>query len=320
MITRKKGQPDVSVVIVSWNAREYLAKCLKTIENQGRQLSIETIVVDNDSRDGSQQMVEHGFPWVRLLCNDENLGFARANNVGIAHATGRYVFLVNSDIEAPGGSFASLVSFLDAHPEAGMAGPRVRQPDGKTQRSCMGYPTLWNSFCRALSLDSAFPQLRLFGGLLLPWWKHDSERQVAVINGCFWAIRRSALEQVGGLDEQFFMYGEDVDFCRRMTGAGWKIFFTTAAEVIHYGGASSSNAPERFYVQLYRSKIQFWQKHHGRLSLPVYRAILILHHLLRLGPLGTAYLALPHRRTIFRSKLQRNIACMRWLSAGVEPS
>ena len=252
----------VSVIIVNWNAREYLLQCLASLSSEVCRYAMEIIVVDNDSSDGSPEAVEAQFPHVRLFRSGGNLGFAKANNLGVSHSRGRYVAFINSDVKVLKGCLTTLVDYCDQHPEIGMAGPRVIGGDGKLQRSCRGFPTVWNMFCRALVLDAMFPRVKLFSGYAMTYWPQDTPRPVDMLSGCFWLVRREALNEVGLLDEAFFMYGEDMDWCKRFWAGGWKVTFVPSAEAIHYGGASSANAPVRFYIERQRADLQYWKKHH----------------------------------------------------------
>ena len=143
-----------------------------------------------------------------------------------------------------------MLAYMNEHPEIGMLGPQILDSNGNIQRSCMGFPTLWNTSCRALALDTLFPKSKLFGGYMMTFWPHDSIRDVNVINGCFWMVKREALDEVGLLDERFFIYAEDKDWCKRFWDAGWKVVYFPEAKAIHYGGASSSNAPIKFHIEM----------------------------------------------------------------------
>jgi GT2 family glycosyltransferase len=178
----------------------------------------------------------------------------------------------------------------------------------------MRFPTIWNYFCRALSVDVAFKHSRLFGGLLMSDFDHQSTTEVEVLNGWFVLVRRSAMERVGLLDPQFFMYGEDVDWCYRFRKAGEGVVFFAEAGALHYGGASSKNAPLRFYLELYRATWQYWTKHHGGLAQLGFLAAFAVHHLVRLLGSGILYLCLPSRRVQTVAKFQRSLACLQWVS------
>ena len=263
-------RPTISIVIVSWNAQAYLMQCLASLFSEACRHPLELIVVDNASSDGSPESVAKNYPQVRLIRNAANLGFAKANNIGILAATGKYIGLVNSDVKVLPHCLDRLVDYIEKHPDTGMVGPRVIDGENKLQRSCRGFPTVWNMFCRALALESFFPGVPVFTGYSLRHWPQDTCRDVDILSGCFWLARRKALDEVGLLDESFFMYGEDMDWCKRFWKGGWKLAFVPSAEAIHYGGASSANAPVRFYIERHRADLQYWRKHHSRLAVACY--------------------------------------------------
>ena len=305
--------PIVSVVIVSWNAKYFLAHCLESLAGPVCDYGMEILVVDNASTDGSAELVAQRFPGIRLIQNVANLGFAKANNIGIRQSTGKYVCLVNSDVRVLPDCITMLVDFCEAHSDVGMAGPRVLDGEGKLQRSCRGFPSVWNMFCRALALDALFPQSRLWGGYLLPYWEHDTLRPVDILSGCFWLVRRAALPKVGLLDEGFFMYGEDMDWCKRFWANGWRLMFVPTAVAIHYGGASSANAPVQCFIEKQRADLRYWRKHHGWLAQQGYFLISCLHHLLRgLGHASASWVR--HRDASAEwFKVIRSFSCLRWL-------
>jgi GT2 family glycosyltransferase len=289
---------DLSIIVVNWNTREYLAKCLRSLESselpvasrepaaasaepvegngpagpmstsldgvgsQGathRPLSVEVIVVDNASSDGSAAMVRERFPWVRLIANTENAGFARANNQAIRQSNGRYVGLLNSDTEIYPGAFKTMVTFMEEHPRAAGCGPRLLNADSTLQPSCHPVLTPDREFWRLMFLDriwrrATYDQER---------WDKATARQTEVIKGACLLLRRTALAEVGLLDERYFVYTEEMDLCHRMLQAGWELWWVPGAVVKHYGEASSSQISEDMYVQLYLSKVQFHRKFGG---------------------------------------------------------
>jgi hypothetical protein len=301
---------DVSVIIVSWNAREFLMRCLASLyPGEGRRAK-EIIVVDNGSADGSPEAVETRFPEVRLIRNAENFGFAKANNVGVGHSTGRYVCFINSDAEAIGDCIGQLVDYCESHLDVGMVGPRVTSRDGKLQRTCRGFPTVWNTLCRTLALDTFFPKVKAFAGYSLAYWPQEELREVDIIGGCFWLARREAMNQVGLLDERFFFYGEDMDWCKRQWAKGWKLVFVPNAQAIHYGGASSANAPVRFAVEMQRADLQYWKKHHSMPGVACYYVLSCLNAILRAAGYGVALCFHKSERPAYRDKIEKNLACL----------
>jgi hypothetical protein len=308
-----KTDNKLSIIIVSWNAKKHLIKCLQSIKPELVNMPVEIIVIDNLSSDGSADAVEKQFPEVKLIRKNQNLGFAKANNVGIRSSSGEYVCLMNSDIVVMKDCISRLLEYMDANTKVGVLGPKTLNADGTLQRSCFSLPTIWNSLCRVFALDSVFPWSRIFGSRLMTYWAHDDIRTVEALNGCFLIVRRKALDEVGLLDEGFFIYGEDLDWCKRFGDCGWDVVFYPKAEAIHFGGASSSNAPIRFQIEMNRADLQYWRKHKGLSGEIAYFIILFLHHSLRL--IGYAPLCLLSRsmrgNRIF--KLKRSFECLRWL-------
>ncbi len=307
-------RPTVSVVIVVWNAKKYVIECLESLRDLCGEVCDEVIIVDNASSDGTPELIAEVFPEFKLIRNSENLGFAKANNIGMAQCVGDYVCLVNSDVKFTSDCFSPMLRFLAENPGIAMVGPKMVGPDGKVWRSTMRFPTLWNQFCRALGLDLAFKKSRVFGGYLMSDFDHQTTTPVEVLNGWFVVVRRTALERVGLLDPQFFMYGEDVDWCYRFHQAGEGIVFFAEAEAIHYGGASSANAPLRFYLEQCYADWQYWRKHHGRLSQMAYLASFATSHLVRMLGSAASYVFLPAQRSESLSKIKRSLICLRWVS------
>lgn len=309
----ESAEPTVSVIIVSWNARKYLMQCLASLSADACRYPMEIIVVDNASSDDSADCVASSYPEVRLIRNAENVGFAKANNIGVLASTGRYLCFVNSDVKVLPHCVTGLVDFCEEQPKVGMVGPRIQGGDGKLQRSCRGFPNLWNMFCRALALDTLFPGSKLFTGYSLAYWPQDSQRSVDILTGCFWMVRRKALAEVGLLDENFFMYGEDMDWCKRFWTHRWQVVFVPSSEAIHYGGASSANSPIRFYIEMQRADLQYWKKHHSSFGVAGYFVLSCLHLFLRAIGYSIAALLRKPMRHIYEFKVKRSVLCLRWL-------
>ncbi len=272
---------DISVVIVGWNAKHYLELCLDSLAKSPPRRSMEVLVVDNASSDGTSEMIEARYPWVKLIKSSENLGFSKGNNVAIRQAQGRYVALVNPDVIVFAGCLDALADFLDENPKVGNVGPRVLNPDMSMQSTCRRFPTLWNNFCSATSLSTRFPNSRFFAGEHMFYFPHDRTLPVDVLVGCFSMIRREALDTVGLLDEDLFMYGDDVDWCRRARDAGWEVVFYPGGQAIHDRGKITAPFPVRFAVAQQRSVLHYWRKHHSFLGVLGIRSIMLFHHLLR---------------------------------------
>ncbi|MFA5238857.1 MAG: glycosyltransferase family 2 protein [Phycisphaerae bacterium] len=304
---------DISVIIVSWNAKQHLINCLKSILDTVDGYSQEIIVVDNASFDGSPDAVISQFPQVTVIRNKENLGFGRANNIAIRMSKGRYICLVNSDVIVLKDCIKKLITFMDSHQDAGMVGPKILNPDGSLQPQCRYFPTIWNSLCQVLNLSGLFPKSAFFSEPFMKHWTYDETRKVDVLSGCFWLVRREALDEVGLLDEDFFIYGEDVDWCKRFHDAGWDVVFYHSAEAIHFGGASADNAPIRFYLEMHKADLQYWRKHHSQLGHAIYRTIILLRQSIRLPVYMLIYIFRPSMRSNAIFKLKRALACIGWI-------
>jgi|SRR5579863_10312704 len=311
---------DISVVIVAWNARHYLEKCLESIASAPPRRTLETLVVDNASSDGTSEMLEARFPWVRLLKSQENLGFSRGNNLAIRRAQGRYIALVNPDVIVLPGCLDALADFLDQHPKVGNVGPRVFNPDMTQQSTCRRFPTLWNNFCSAIGLATKFKNSRIFAGEHMFFFPHNRTLAVDVIVGCFSFIRREAVEQVGLLDEGLFMYGDDVDWCRRAWKAGWQVVFYPGAQAIHDPGKTTAPYPVRFALAQQRSVLYYWDKHHGVWGRLGIRGIMVFHHAIRYAVGFAKALARAQSGAEANTRKQVSGACLRELVSGRIPA
>jgi len=309
---------SISVIIVSWNARDYLAKCLSSLSATGGSLIQEIIVVDNASTDGSPAMVAQCFPDARLVCAGENLGFARANNLGATFASGRYLALVNSDVVVHPDCLQRLTELLESDPSVGLAGPRVFGRDQKLQITRSQFPTVWNTACHFLGLDRIFPGRRFFAGFDGRPEDHEHRADAEVLSGCFWLIRRRAFDLIGGLDERFFFYAEDVDWCKRCKDAGWKAVYLPEATATHFGGGSSANAPVRYSIQMLRANLAYWEKHHGRSGRLAYLVLAFMQHSLRLLARCARRLVGRDADEAGRRQLAKHWACVRWIITGKE--
>jgi GT2 family glycosyltransferase len=307
---------QISVIIVSWNAREYLRGCLESIRKTGSSVVHEVIVVDNASTDGSAEMAEKEFAEVILIRSKENLGFARANNLGIKRATGSILALINSDVVVHPNCFQELAAFLEREPKVGLAGPKVFGRDGGLQASCGRLPTVWNITCEFLLLNKLFRGSPLFAGFQMKIDDSNRCTEVEVLSGCFWVARAEAVAKVGGLDEGFFFYAEDIDWCKRFRDGGWKLMFVPQAQATHFGGGSSSNAPLRYCVEILRANLIYWKKHHGNLGRFTYWLLAMIQHSIRLVIRGTARLAGVAKSDETKHKVKEHIVCLRWLLTG----
>ena len=289
---------DVSIIIVNWNTKGLLRDCLSSVYEHAGDVDYEIIVIDNASTDGSAGMVKNDFQQVILIANTENRGFATANNQGMTVAKGRYVLLLNSDTVVLDNSIANTVSFADENPQAAVAGCRVLNPDRTLQRTCFMFPSILNMLLSSTYLYKLFPKNRFFGREQMTWWDRSDIRHVDVVTGCFMLVRREAIEQVGVMDEQFFMYGEETDWCYRFWEKGWKVMFAPVGEIIHFGGQSAAQKPVAMIVQLRLSILKFIKKHYGWLSHLIARFLTAFFFAVRLP----AWLAVFSFRPAVRSK------------------
>lgn len=231
---------DLSIVIVSYNTRLLLKNCLLSLrKNLIKSISYEVIVVDNASIDGSAEMVQRDFIDVLLIKNKENLGFTKGNNLGIKKAKGRYILFLNADTVVYEKTIQVVMGFMDKHKEAGVVTCKVLLPDGSLDDSChRGFPTPWSSFCYFSGLSKLFPQSRLLGGYSMSYADFTIPHEIDSCSGAFMMVRKQAGEQIGWWDEDFFWYGDDLDFCYRLKEKDWKVLFLPVVKILHYKGAS----------------------------------------------------------------------------------
>ena len=265
---------DLSIIIVNWNTREYLLSCLGSIFEEEDGLLKEVIVIDNGSRDGSGSDMKEAFPSVHLIQNEKNLGFAKAVNQGLQKASGRYVLLLNPDTEVRNRAIERLMSFMDSHPDTGVAGAQLLNSDGSKQNSIANFPSLATELFNKSLLRWLFPKR-------FPGKKRNYPEPMevnSVIGACMMA-RREVLDQVGLLDEDYFLFLEETDWCYRMKRAGWKIYHVPDAEVYHFQGKSAEKEKKRARVEYFRSRYHFFKKNRGNLQW----FILLVGLLIRLG-------------------------------------
>lgn len=269
---------QISIIIVNWNTRELLVDCIESIYASPPEGKFDIWVVDNFSSDGSPAMIRDSYPDVKFIENDENVGFAKANNQALRKSQGDYVLLLNPDTVVKANAISELIHFLDNNPDAGIAGARLINPDGTLQISAFPFPTLVREFWRMFHLDSAvclsiYPMRK---------WNIDQAREVDTLLGACMLIRREAINQFGLFDEDYFIYSEEVDLCTRLKEAGWRLYWVPGAVVIHYGGISTQQVSEEMFLRLYEGKILYFRKHHSNLSVFVYKLILIAATITRL--------------------------------------
>jgi len=274
------GECELSIVIVSYNTLEMTRECLCSVLAHCNSAVTEIIVVDNKSQDGTQAMIRREFPAVILIENAENRGFAAANNQAFAVCRGRYILLLNSDTVILGEVLQASVGYLEEHPRCGAMGCRVLNADKSVQRTCSGFPTLKRLLFMTLALDRIgwFSRLDTY---LMRWWQRNDERNVEVISGCFLMTRNIILERIGVLDESFFFFGEETDWCKRVRDAGWCLTFAPVGSIIHHGGGSVKKLSYKRDVMLTAATVRLHRKHGGVLSEVAAYAILMGFNLSR---------------------------------------
>lgn len=290
--------PALSIVLVCWNNKTYLDPCLQSLYESGMRHTFDVIVVDNGSTDGSQQMLAEKYPQVKIIQNDNNLGLGKASNQGIEATQGRHILLLNNDTIVNGAAFDTMVDFLEQHPRVGAVGGKVFNPDGSVQ-SCYNYfSTLWEEFLIATRL----------GELSRPGYPSVMEgneiKSVDWMTSACLMVRRATLDEVGLLNEGYFIYGDETDLQYRIKKAGWDIFYLPEATIIHYGGRSMTRWPRRKLV--YRGKLLFYKNHYGALRTFALRVMLVVITLVKLFYWVCMYL-LTGRREQAQKELRSNL-------------
>jgi len=275
---------ELSICVVSWNTRELLASCLASIELHLGDVEHEVIVADNASHDGSPSMLRERFPDVCLISNGENLGFARATNQAVDQSTGRYFLLLNSDTRLIDDSVKRMLTFMDQCPEAGMAGACLLNPDLSVQDYPTRLPSLWGHLEQTLGLGHR--PVRLCG---TSRQRGVDPRAVERVKGACLMVRRETVREIGLLDESLFLYSEEDDWCLRAGEAGWRVYYLPAARVVHHGRASVNQVAERMFLQLYKSKVAFYRKHHGPVKALLLKSILFFGNWAHLVLAGVQY-------------------------------
>jgi len=279
---------DLTIALVSYNTRNLLKGCLSSVYGKTAGLEFEVIVVDNASTDGTLEMLKREFSQVKIIGNRENQGFAGANNQAIEQSKGRYLLLLNPDTLFKSGSLHKMITFMDDNSEVGALGCKILYPDGRIQPSNDNFPGLFTELFRMVQLKRLIPDPKMrakigrkwgkmlgrtLGGYLNLYWDTERIREVDWITGAFFLIRRKAIQDVGLLDENFFMYYEDADWCYRMRQRGWKIFYFPFFEIVHYVGESDGKFSPHTFIEQHKSMHYFFKKHRGKKALFMLRLI-----------------------------------------------
>lgn len=310
-----QDEVTLSIVTVSWNVRELLRESLRSIEQQRGQLDLEMIVVDVNSHDGSPTMILEEFPWVKLIQSKENLGFTRGNNLGIAAATGRNILLLNPDTITLDDALTTMCCYLEDHPDVGAVGPQVLNVDGSIQSSRRRFPSLATGLFESTWLEPFAPP-----ALLQHYYALDLADNVEsdvdwVIGACL-MVPRAVIDRVGLLDEGFFMYSEELDWCHRIKDAGWRIVYYPEAKIIHHVGKSSEQAITARHINFQQSKLRYFRKYHGRTAAAGLRLFLLLNYTWQIGLEGSKGL-LGSKREL---RKQRMLSYWNVLRSGLRPA
>ena len=318
MLSKADGDPiDLTVVIVSWNVCGLLRRCLKSIvetHTPGRP-TVEIIVVDNASSDGSAEMVRAEFPQARLIANTGNRGFTTANNQGLAASRGRYLMLLNPDSELVGNALATMAGYLEEYPQVGVLGPQLRYGDGRLQPSRRRFPTLVTAIFESTVVGEWWPNNPFARRYRMADTPDDATQPVDWLVGACLLVRREAYQQAGGLDEGFFMYSEEVDWCRRIRSAGWDIVYLPAAVVLHHEGKSSEQVTPARHIYFQSSKVRYFRKHHGAVQAELLRWFLLSTYVYQWAREGFKWL-IGHKRPL---RVERIKAYRQVLRSGLRP-
>ena len=305
---------DLTAIVVSWNVCDLLRRCLHSLiesveatrPDREHGLDLEIIVVDNNSTDGSSEMVRAEFPQVRLVANDENRGFTAANNQGLAASHGRFLLLLNPDTQVVGDALRTMVRFAEAHPQIGVLGPQLLYPDGRLQPSRRRFPTFATALVESTIVQEWWHDNRILRHYYMadvPAADSDQVQQVDWLVGACLLVRREAYEQVGGLDEGFFMYSEELDWCRRIKEAGWEIVYFPEATVIHHEGKSSEQVVPARHIHFQGSKVRYFRKHHGSAQAELLRWFLLATYVYQWAREGLKWLV-GHKRPLRAERLR----------------
>jgi GT2 family glycosyltransferase len=305
---------DLSIIIVNWNVRDLLRHCLQSLTAQASPTpkdrvltsdgwTFEILVVDNASADGSSEMVQAEFAQVGLVANDENRGFTAANNQGLALSQGRYFLLLNPDTEVVGDALVTMLRYMEDHPQTGALGPQLLFPDGSRQPSRRRFPTFATALVESTVLQEWWAENRILRRYYMADRPDDAIQPVDWLVGACLLIRREAYQQVGGLDEGYFMYSEELDWCRRCKAAGWEITYLPTATVIHHEGQSSEQVVPARHIHFQSSKIRYFRKHHGVLQAAALRWFLLATYVYQMVREGLKWLV-GHKRPLRKERVQ----------------
>jgi len=301
---------DVSIIIVSWNVQDFLVACLESIikspvainEPDGDKAVVEIIVVDSASSDGTVDLLKNKYPQVTLLAQSENVGFTRGNNIGFEVAQGRYLFLLNPDTEIIGDAIPQMVDYMDNHNDIGIIGPHTLNSDGTTQSSRRHFPTKTLAFFESTWLQPFAPEA-MMTHFYISDKPDDAILDVDWMQGSALMTRREIYEAVGGLDTDYVMFSEEMDWCKRIRDAGWRGIYLGTAQIIHHGGKSTEQIGAQKHIWFQESKLRYFKKHHGAGFATILRLFLIINYLWQILIEGTKG-AIGHKRELRKERVE----------------
>lgn len=282
---------DLSIGIINYNTRELLAQCLDSIDKDSFRAEYEIIVVDNASLDNSAKMVETNYPLVNLVENDKNIGYAGAVNQMIKKSRGNYLLILNADVIILDNAIPRTLDFLKSKPDAGFVGCKILNKDLSLQKSCRGFPNILNFLSENFFLYRLFPRFPPFGRVFMTHFDYNSERPVQVILGAFMMVSRDVIKKIGPMDDRFFMYSEETDWCFRAHNAGYVNYFYPSAKIVHLGEQSTKQHSTEMFIELHKSHHKYILKHYNQSYLYILKLIWIFGLSIRLlfALIGTAF-------------------------------
>lgn len=310
---------DISVCIVSWNTKGLLRKCIQSIYDKTSGLNYEIIVVDNNSRDGSPDMVAQEYPECKIIRAGQNLGFARANNLAVRQAASQYILYLNPDTELKTNAIYGMFKYLEKNCQYGAVGCKLLNTDGTIQYTCARlFPSPFNQFCELAGLNRLFPNTPMFSAIEMHYWDHNGSMGVDCISGACMMMKKKLVDSLGGFDENIFMYAEDVDLCYRIKKKGWKIYYLAEEEIVHHVAASTKQKSNRHFstIKIRESNAYYLKKHFGQSMAFRYRAAVLLGCAIRLGIIPVYVLSEKMKRTNAKPNtaelINKYIILMKW--------
>lgn len=302
----------LSIIIVTKNSASFIPECVNSILSQHTSFPVEVIVVDNASTDGIIELLEHRYPQISIIKNVDNRGFDAANNQAIRSSSGNIILLLNPDTRLEPGALEALVQYIFHREDVAAVGPKILNADGTLQRTGVSFPSLWNTFVEIFFLDLLFPRSRVFGRHRRLYEDPDAAYEVDYVQGSCLLLKRNALEEVGFLDEDYFMYFDEADLCCRLKRRGWRVMYVPHAVITHYGASGATYYDETRLGHFYRSYLLFLKKHYRPLRQAMFRALLFCRALVRVVVFTCGAHLITQRRDEFlkRSEAYRSLASL----------